>query len=93
MDCFILIQKLITNHTSLFFDSQKENSAPHTERQMSRAKLSRNLCQMLGCPSMKDHKSVIQANAIVNCPVKVEDIAIAKKIFGPDICHIIHLNL
>ena len=36
-------------------------------------------------PTVKNLKVLIRMNAIKDCPVTVEDVNIAEKIFGPDI--------
>lgn len=57
----------------------------YTKRQYDRAKVARKLYQTMGHPFLEDYKKLIQANAIKNCPVTVEDVNIAEKIFGLDI--------
>lgn len=57
----------------------------YTDWQYKRAKAARKLYQTIGHPSLEDYKKSIQVNAIKNCPVTVEDVNIAEKIFGPDI--------
>ena len=66
--------------------SQKENSEWHTKRQTGRAKVARNLCQMMMFPSVTDFKKATKMNFIHNCPVTVDDIDVAEDIFGKDIC-------
>jgi hypothetical protein len=39
----------------------------------------------VGTPTMENFKSLLQMNVIKNCPVTVNDINIAEKIFGPDV--------
>jgi hypothetical protein len=43
------------------------------------------LYQVIGYPSLRDFKHVIQTKQIKNCPVTIEDINISEKIFGPDV--------
>jgi hypothetical protein len=40
---------------------------------------------IVGTPTMENFKSLLRMNVIKNCPVTVEDINIAEKIFGPDV--------
>ena len=37
------------------------------------------------CPSLRDFKSLIEANMLINCPVTVEDNDRAMDIFGYDV--------
>ena len=39
---------------------------------------------MVGTPTMDNFKSLLRMNVIQNCPVTVEDINIAEKLFEPD---------
>ena len=43
------------------------------------------LMHTLGCPSVAYLKHIIKINAIKDCPVTVDDIILAEKIFGPDV--------
>ena len=70
---------------NVFMQSQKENSAWYTKRQVQKAREARNLYQMMMFPSVADFKSAIKFNYIEDCPITVEDIEAAEKIFGKDI--------
>ena len=62
-----------------------ENRKGYTLRQFERAKEARKLYHIVGTPTMDNFKSLLRMNIIKNCPVTVEDINIAEKIFGPDV--------
>ena len=62
-----------------------ENKKYYTKRQVDRAEVARKLYQVIGYPSVRDYKHIIQTNQIKNCPVTIEDINISEKIFGPDV--------
>jgi hypothetical protein len=62
-----------------------ENKKLYSKRQVERAETARKLYQVIGFPSLRDFKHVVQTNQIKNCPVNLEDIKICEKIFGPDI--------
>ena len=62
-----------------------ENKMGFTKRQLKAAELARTLYSNLGYPSMKDFKWVIQSNQIKDCPITVDDIVTAHKIWGKDI--------
>ena len=63
----------------------EENKLFYTDRQVERAKQARELLHALGCPSIADLKNIIKMNSIKDCPVTVDDINLAEKIFGKDI--------
>jgi hypothetical protein len=63
----------------------EENKSFYTKRQVEQAEAARKLYQIIGFPSLRDYKHLVQTNQIKNCPVTLEDIKICEKIFGPDI--------
>ena len=54
------------------------------KREVEAAKRAKKFYHSLGCPSIATLKNLIRMNMIKNCPVTMEDIVIAKKIYGPD---------
>ena len=62
-----------------------ENKAFFTNCQFAIAKKVHELYHALGMPSTQDFKAMLRMNLIANNPVTMEDIEIAKQIFGPDI--------
>jgi hypothetical protein len=62
-----------------------ENRKGYTERQFINAKRARKLYHILGCPTVENYKHILRQKIIKNCPVTIEDVNIAEKIFGPDI--------
>ena len=62
-----------------------DNKAFYTDRQQERAKRARELLHTLGCPSVADLKRIIKMNSINDCPVTVDDVNLAEKIYGPDV--------
>ena len=62
-----------------------ENRKGYTDRQFENAKRARSLYHIVGCPTVENFKHILRQNIIKNCPVTVEDVNIAEKIFGPDI--------
>ena len=73
-----------TKGTSNMIASIAENRKGYTQRQFERAKVARNLYHIVGTPTIENYKALLRMNIIKNCPVTVEDITIAEKIFGPD---------
>ena len=65
-----------------------ENKTYHTEREIKRATVARKLYHSIGTPTIKNYKGIIKSNMIKNCPVAVEDVKLAEKIFGPDVSYI-----
>ena len=61
-----------------------ENRKGYTDRQYDRAKTARKLYHIVGTPTVENFKVLLRMNAIHNCPVMVEDVKIAERIFGPD---------
>jgi hypothetical protein len=68
-----------------FVNTVSENKEGFTKRQIKSAELARTLYKTLSYPSMKDFKWVIQSNQIKDCPVTVQDIDMARKIWGKNI--------
>ena len=68
-----------------FLNTVAENKKLYTKKQVEGAERARKLYQVIGFPSIRDYIHVIQTNQIKNCPVTVEDVRIAQKIFGTDI--------
>ena len=61
-----------------------ENETYYTKRQLKQARIARNLLHALGNPTIEDLRTVLRINTIKNCPVISEDLAIMKRVYGPD---------
>ena len=61
------------------------NHLAFTPRQFENVKRARRLHHIMGRPTPENLKALIKMNAIKDCPVQMEDVDIAVKIFGPDI--------
>jgi len=68
-----------------FLDTVSENKEGFTKRQIARAETARALYATLCHPSLKDFKWVIRSNQIKDCPVTVQDVDVATKIWGKNI--------
>ena len=68
-----------------FLGTVSENKQGFTKRQIAGAEAARALYTTLCHPSMKDFKWVIRSNQIKDCPVTVEDVDVATKIWGKNI--------
>jgi hypothetical protein len=68
-----------------FVNTGSEKKEGFMKRQIKGAELARTLYKTLSYPSMKDFKWVIQINQIKDCPVTVQYIDVAQKIWGKNI--------
>ena len=75
--------KQATKHA--FLQTVEENKKLYTPREVDRAKKARDLIATLGSPSVADLKAAISMNAIADLPVTTSDVALAEKIYGPDL--------
>jgi hypothetical protein len=72
-------------HHMTFVNTVSENKTGFTKRQIKCVEIARNLYKTLSYPSMKDFKWVIRSNQIKDCPVTIQDIDVATKIWGKNI--------
>ena len=63
----------------------KENKKYYTNHQVQQAKAAQTFLQAVGYPHLRDLKNIISINGVQNCPITIEDINIAEKIYGKDI--------
>ena len=63
----------------------EENMIGFTDRQVQQAKLARKIYHNVGTPTIKNFKLLIKTNSIKNCPITIDDINNAEKIFGPSL--------
>ena len=69
----------------IFINTVSGNKEGFTKRQIKGAEAARALFATLSYPPMKDFKWVIRSNQIKDCPVTVEDVEVATKIWGKNI--------
>ena len=62
-----------------------QNEAGYSQRQLATARSARDLYSKVGHPSVQDFKAMIKNNLILNCPVTLDDIERASKIYGANI--------
>jgi hypothetical protein len=77
------------NHLKMeshLINTVKENRVGYTQRQFEQAKKAQELYHIVGTPTIETFKTLLKMKAIRICPVTTEDVNIAKKISGPDIC-------
>ena len=68
-----------------FVNTVSGNKQGFTKRQIKGAEVARTLYAKLSYPSWKDFKWVIQSNQIKDCPVTVQDVDVALKIWGKNV--------
>ena len=62
-----------------------QNKELYSERQVNQAEQAKRTYAMIGHPSQKDFENIIKLNILPDCPITVNDIKIAGKIFGTEI--------
>ena len=73
------------NNKFALVNTVEENKLAYTNHQFECAKKAQELYHALGTPSISDFKAIIHMNVIKNNPITLEDIKIAKNIFGLDV--------
>ena len=61
----------------------EENRKHYTQPQYEHANIARKRYPIVGHPSIKDYNNIIRMNEMKKNPVKMDDIDICEKIFGP----------
>jgi hypothetical protein len=69
----------------IFVNTVSENKAGFTKRQIKEAEVAPSLYSKLNYPSWKDFKWIIRSNQIKDCPVTVDHINTALKIWGKNV--------
>jgi hypothetical protein len=69
----------------IFVETVSGNKQGSTQRQIKGAEVARTLYAQLSYPSWKDFKWVIRSNQIKDCPMTVQDVDVALKIWGKNI--------
>ncbi|MEN9849167.1 MAG: hypothetical protein RL368_1907, partial [Pseudomonadota bacterium] len=73
------------NDETCLVETVKKNESFYTTRQIARAKEAKNFIHSLGYPSAADIRNMIKMNSVKNCPITIEDIELAEKIYGRDV--------
>ena len=63
----------------------QQNEAGYSQRQLAAACTAWDLYSKVGHPSIHDYKAMIKNNLVLNCPVTLDDIKRASKIYGANI--------
>ena len=75
----------MNNRELVLMNTVRDNMRGYSKDQIKQAKIARDLLSIIGYPSDKDFKSIIDAPMIKNCPVTVDDINRSTAIFGKDV--------
>ena len=72
----------------MLVNTVRDNYEGHTKRNIAKAKEARRLQGMVGNPTDKEFKGMVCERLITNCPVTVQDVENANRIFGPDLANL-----
>ena len=84
----LYIHNIKNKQDVIMVNTVAENESAYTDRQVAQAKRARKLYGIVGYPSIKDFKAMIEGNLIMNCPVTIDDVNAAEKIYGASIAAI-----
>ncbi len=68
--------------------SVRGNLEGHTRHEIGKANEARRLQGMIGNPTEREFKGMVREKLIANCPVTVQDVHNANRIFGPDLANL-----
>ena len=71
------------NTTAVLLNTVDENKKLFTPRMLNRADKARRLYGMIGRPSERDYKTILNSNELKNTSVTAKDASIALKVYGP----------
>ena len=78
-----------SNFECMLVNTVRDNFEGHTKHDIAKAKESRRLQGMVGNPTDKEFKGMVREKLITkNCPVTVQDVENANRIFGPDLANL-----
>ena len=66
-------------------DSVKENMQGYTQREIQNANKAQEFCTMCMKPTVRNLKHLINGNFVKNCPMTINNINIAEKVYGPEV--------
>jgi hypothetical protein len=71
-----------SNFKCMLVNTPRDNFEGHTKHNIAKAKETRSLQGMIGNPTDKEFKGMGHEKLITNCPVTVQDVKNANRIFG-----------
>jgi len=72
----------------MLVNTVRDNFEGHTKHDIAKAKEARRLQGMIGNLTDKEFKGMVPEKLITNCPVTVQDVENANRIFGPDLANL-----
>ncbi len=82
------IKAIVAMNAAMHVQTVQGNYKGHTKSEVTRVKEARRAQAMMGNPSKKGFKGMVNNNMVPNCPIDWHDIANACNIFGPDLTSI-----
>ncbi len=76
-----------SNFECMLVNTVRDNFKGHTKHNIAKAKEARRL-QMVENPTDKEFKGMVRERLITNCPVTVQNVENANRIFGPDLANL-----
>jgi hypothetical protein len=77
-----------SNFECMLVDTVRDNFEGHTKRNIAKAKEAQRLQGMVGNPTDKEFKGMVRERLITDCPVTVQEVENANRIFGPDLAYL-----
>jgi len=77
-----------SNFECMLVNTVQDNFEGHTKHDIAKAKEAQRLQGMIGNLTDKEFKGMVPEKLITNCPVTVQDVENANRIFGPDLANL-----
>jgi hypothetical protein len=72
----------------MLVNTVRDNFEGHTKHNIDKAKEAQRLQRMVETPTDKEFKGIVCEKLITNCPITVQDIENANRIFGPNLANL-----
>ena len=76
------------NEECMMVTTVRGNLEGHTRHEIGKANEARRLQGMIGNPTEREFEGMVREKLIANCPVTVQDVHNANRIFGPDLANL-----
>ena len=76
------------NEECMMVTTVRGNLEGHTRHEIEKANEARRLQGMIGNPTEREFEGMVREKLIANCPVTVQDVHNANRIFGPDLANL-----
>ncbi len=77
-----------SNFECMLVNTVRDIFEGHTKHNFAKAKEAQRLQGMIGNSTDKEFKGMVREKLITNCPVTVQDVENANRIFGPDLANL-----